>query len=140
MVRLYENYREDAVRQPSESPVCHSEPFDKLPETTLGTGRTGSAKRVIGHPEQREGSRDSSPACGGLRMTLSAGLKRVISSWFSASAWKKEGLRVPLLYGERGLPMSSPWLSCTILLISTIMVPSFRLAAVCHFSGTSCGP
>ena len=27
---------------------CHSEPFDRLRETTLGTGRTGSAKNLLG--------------------------------------------------------------------------------------------
>jgi hypothetical protein len=28
-----------------ERDYCHSESFDRLPETTLGAGRTGSAKR-----------------------------------------------------------------------------------------------
>jgi hypothetical protein len=37
---------------------CHFEPFDKLPETTLGTGRTGSAKG---------GTVILSPALGGTK-------------------------------------------------------------------------
>jgi hypothetical protein len=48
--RLYYNY--------CLSPICHFEPFDKLPETTLGTGRTGSAKG---------GTVILSPALGGTK-------------------------------------------------------------------------
>jgi len=38
--------------------ICHFEPFGKLPETTLGTGRTGSAKG---------GTVILSPALGGTK-------------------------------------------------------------------------
>jgi hypothetical protein len=42
-----------------ETVCCHSEPFDKLPETTLGTGRTGSAKNL----KRSDVLRDSSSLC-----------------------------------------------------------------------------
>jgi hypothetical protein len=45
-----------------ETSSCHSEPFDGLPETTLGTGRTGSSKNLCG-PSDYEILRR--PAIGG---------------------------------------------------------------------------
>jgi hypothetical protein len=45
--RLYYNYCLSPICHFDLITFCHFEPFDKLPETTLGTGRTGSAKRGI---------------------------------------------------------------------------------------------
>ena len=56
------------------------------------------------------------------------------------SAWKEEGVRVTLLYQLRGLRLSSSLFLSITLSMSTILVPILLLAAICHFSGTFCGP
>ena len=48
--KLLEEIKWELLSFHPETSSCHSEPFDGLPETTLGTGRTGSAKNLCGPP------------------------------------------------------------------------------------------
>ena len=60
--KLLEEIKWELLSFHPETSSCHSEPFDGLPETTLGTGRTGSAKNLCG-PSDYEILRR--PAIGG---------------------------------------------------------------------------
>jgi hypothetical protein len=51
--KLLEEIKWELISAHPETTSCHSEPFDGLPETTLGTGRTGSAKNLCGRVTMR---------------------------------------------------------------------------------------